>query len=119
MGQFVVHLRYYPGDPLSEIRREDLDRIAGAHDVQISFQKIDNRIEVDGKLRETTLDKAIEEISQDIITVDSDDEKNFSGALIALYDRYRSPRTPYGMWGSSPDGQKLAKALADETGGGW
>jgi hypothetical protein len=119
MGRFTVHLRYYPGDPLSEIRQEDLDRIADAHRVRIAFQKIDNRAELQGKLRETTLDRAIEDISQDIITVDSDDQANFLSALKVLYDRYRSPRTPYGMWGSTSEGRRMAKRLADETGGGW
>lgn len=119
MAKYIVHLRYYPGDPLEEIRQADLDRIARDHEVQISSEKIDKREMVEGKLREETLDQPLEDISQDIITIQSDDEHRFRQAVEAIYDRYRSPRTPYGLWGSSPDGAKLAKALADETGGGW
>lgn len=119
MAKYTVHLRYYPGDPLEEIRQADLDRIAEDHGVEIAFEKIDRREMVDGKLREETLDRPLEEISQDIITLQSDDEQSLRRTIAAIYDRYRSPRTPYGFWGSSPEGARLAKAVADETGGGW
>lgn len=119
MGKYIVHLRYYPGDPLEEIHQEDLDKIGATYGVLITFQRIDNRTLIDGKLREDTLDKAIEEITQDVISVDADDEEKFRKAMIALCDKYRSPRTPYGLWGSSTDGERIAKALIEETGGGW
>ncbi len=51
MEEYTVHLRYYAGDPLEEIRQEDLDRIAEAHGVKVSFEKIDNRIFSDGMMR--------------------------------------------------------------------
>ncbi len=44
---------------------------------------------------------------------------SFKEALAAIYDKYRSPRTPYSFIGSSKDGQRIAKAVADQTGGGW
>jgi len=119
MSKYIVHLRYYPGDSLEEIRPTDLDRIAEEHGVEVSFEKIDKREMVDGKLREETLDRPLEEISQEIITIRSEDEPRLRQAIAAIYDRYRSPRTPYGLWGSSPEGARLAKAVADETGGGW
>jgi hypothetical protein len=119
MEEYTVHLRYYPGDPLREIRQEDLDRIAKAHGVAVAFEKIDNRASSDGMLREETLDKTIEEITQEVITVRSDDEKRFREAVAVLYETYRAPRTPYGFWGSSRGGGRIAKAMADETGGGW
>ncbi len=119
MVKYKVHLRYYIGDPLVEIRQEDLDQIGKAHGVEISFERIDNRAMDDGMLREETLGKAIEEITQDVITVFSHEEERFRGALETIYHQYRSPRTPYGFWGSSPDGQRVAKAVAEETGGGW
>jgi hypothetical protein len=119
MEKYTVHLRYYAGDPLREIRQEDLDQIAKAHGVAVRFQKIDNRAFSDGMLREETLEKAIEEITQEVITVSSDDEKPFREAIAVLYETYRSPRTPYGFWGSSRDGGRIAKIIADETGGGW
>jgi hypothetical protein len=70
-------------------------------------------------MREETLGKAIEEISQDVITVSSDDEAGFREAVAAIYDTYRSPRTPYSFWGSREEGARIAKEIADVTGGGW
>jgi len=119
MKKYNVHLRYYIGDPLTEICQEDLDRIGKTHGVEISFEKIDNRTLTDGIMKEETLGKAIEEITQDVITVAHDDETAFKEAIAAIYERYRSPRTVYGFWGSSKDGERIAKEIAEETGGGW
>jgi len=119
MGTYHVNLRYYTGDPLEEIRQEDLDSIGKAYGVEVSLERIDNRTHSDGILREETLGKAIEEITQDVITVVSEEEEMFRKAVTVIYGKYRSPRTPYSFWGSSRDGVRIAKALADETGGGW
>lgn len=119
MGEYIVHLRYYPGDPLEEIKQEALDELAKAYGVEVSLERIDNRSFSDGMLREETLGKAIEEITQDVITVASEDEQKFRKAIVAIYEKYRSPRTPYSFWGSSRDGERIARVLADETGGGW
>jgi len=119
MEKYTVHLRYYPGDPLEEIRQEDLDKIGATYGAVITFKRIDNRALSDGMLREETLDKAIEEITQDVISIDADDEEMFRKAIMAVYEKYRSPRTPYGFWGSSLDGERIAKAVVEETGGGW
>ena len=119
MGEYTAHLRYYPGDPLDEIRQEELDGIAEACGVKASFEKIEKRVFSDGLMREETLDETIEEMTQDVITVVGDDEAKFRRAIVAVYEKYRSPRTPYGLWGSSPEGERVAKAVAEETGGGW
>jgi hypothetical protein len=119
MDKYTVNLRYYTGDPLAEIRKEDLDEIGKNCGVDISFESIDRRVATDGMMREETLGIALEEISQDVITVASNDEASFRKAIVTLYGKYRSPRTPYSFWGSSHDGERIAKALADETGGGW
>ena len=119
MGKYTVHLRYFTGDPLEEIRQGDLDTIGRACGVEISFERIDNRTLSDGMLREETLEKAIEEITQDVITVGSEDEERFRKAIVAIYEKYRSPRAPYSFWGSSRDGERIAKVIADQTGGGW
>ena len=119
MGKYTVHLRYYPGDPLEEIRPEDLDKIGATYGVEITFKRIDNRVLRDGRLREDTLGKAIEDITQDVISVDADSEEMCRKAIMAVYEKYRSPRTPYGFWGSSQDGERIAKAVVEETGGGW
>ncbi len=119
MAEHVARLRYYPGDPLVEIRQDSLERIARTYGVEVTLARIDNRTPSGGMLREETLDKAIEDITQDVITVAAGDERSFREALAAIYRQYRSPRTPYSFWGSTPEGERIAKALADETGGGW
>jgi hypothetical protein len=119
MARYAAKLRYYPGDPLQEIRQEALDRIGSRLSVQVSFARIDNRVPSGGMLREETLDRPFEEITQDVITVEANEEDPFREALSVIYEMYRSPRTPYSFSGSSPEGERIAKALADETGGGW
>lgn len=119
MPRYTAKLRYYPGDPLEEIRQGGLDRIGSQYDIRVSFARIDNRAPSGGMLREETLDRPLEEITQDVITVEAEEEGAFRNALAAIYETYRSPRTPYGFSGSSPEGERIAKALADETGGGW
>ncbi len=119
MGKYYVCLRYYIGDPLEEIRQQDLDRIGEAKVVEISFERIDNRTPGPGIREEETMGKPIEEITQDVITIDCDDEVRFRGTIQEIYEKYRSPRTPYSFWGSSRDGERIAKSMADETGGGW
>ncbi len=119
MGEYTAQLRYYIGDSLEEIRQEDLDRIAEACGVKTSLERIENRIFSGGLMREETLDKTIEEMTQDVITVESDDEAKFRQAIVAVYEKYRSPRTPFSLWGSSQEGERVAKAVAEETGGGW
>ena len=119
MEDYTACLRYFAGDPLEEIRQADLEAMSGALGVSIRVNKIENRAFEDGMMREETLDKRIEEITQDVIVVSSPDESLFCEAISVLYDRYRSPRTPYGFWGSSPGGKRISREIADRTGGGW
>lgn len=119
MGPYKAHLRYYPGDPLEEIRQEALDGIGGEYGVRASFERIEKRVHSDGMLREETLDERLEEMTQDVITVESEDEAGFRGAVREVYRKYRSPRTPYSFWGSTPEGERIAREVAEETGGGW
>jgi hypothetical protein len=119
MGKYMTRLRYYVGDALEEIRQQDLDRIGAERGVEISFERIDHRTPGPGIRQEETLGRPLEEITQDVITIDSDDEAGFRQAVLAIYETYRSPRTPYSFWGSSREGARIAKGIADETGGGW
>lgn len=117
MAKYSVKLRYYPGDALNEIKEEDLKALEGEYGVRISYEKIENREMKGGMLMERTLDKRIEEISQEVITLSSDQEDQFSNCIIALYKKYRCPRTPYSLMGSNEAGQKIAKKLMDIHGG--
>jgi hypothetical protein len=117
MSKYLAKLRYYPGDPLEEIRETDLKSFERKYGVNISYEKIENREMKDGLLIERTLDKRIEDISQEVITLSSDQEVDFSNCIIALYKKYRCPRTPYSLMGSNDAGQKIAKKLMNIHGG--
>ena len=60
---------------------------------------------------ENTLDRRIEDITQEVITVLGDREEKFSECIRALYKKYRCPRTAYSLLGSNEAGQKIAKGL--------
>jgi hypothetical protein len=117
MTEYILKLRYYPGDPLEEIQETDLKDIARRCGVMISYQQIENRHMKDGLLMESTLDKQIEDISQEVITISADEEERFSNCIRALYSKYRCPRTPYSLLGSNEAAEKIAKRLMDIYGG--
>ncbi len=117
MTEYFAKLRYYPGDPLEEIREKDLNGFEREYGVKISYEKVEKRERKGGLLMERTLDSRIEDISQEVITLSADREGNFSECLIALYKKYRCPRTPYSLLGSNEAGKKIAKKLMDVHGG--
>ncbi len=117
MNKYLVKLRYYPGDPLDDIREKDLQELEGRHKVKISYEKIENRVMKDGLLMERTLDKRIEDLTQEVITLSSDQEESLSNCIVSLYRKYRCPRTPYSLMGSNEAGQKIAKELMEPYGG--
>jgi len=117
MTEYLVKLRYYPGDALEKIKERDLKGFARKYGVRISYEKIENRQMKERLLMEDTLNKKIEDISQEVITVSGDREKKFSGCIQALYKRYRCPRTVYSLLGSNEAGEKIAKGLMNIYGG--
>ncbi len=117
MSAYLVKLRYYPGDPLEEIEEKDLQGFAREHGVKISYDRIENRQQKGSLLMENTLDKRIEDITQEVITVSGDGEESFSACIRGLYQKYRCPRTAYSLLGSNEAGQKIAKSLMDLYGG--
>ena len=117
MSKYLAKLRYYPGDPLEEIRERDLKGFEKEYGVNISYEKIENREMKDGLLMERTIDKRIEDISQEVVTLASDREDDFSNCIIALYKKYRCPRTVYSLMGSNDAGQKIAKKWMNRHGG--
>jgi hypothetical protein len=117
MTQYLVKLRYYPGDALEKIKERDLKSLAQKYGVQISYEKTENRQMKDGLLMENTLNKKIEEITQEVITVSGDREKKFSDCIRALYKKYRCPRTVYSLLGSNEAGEKIGKGLINIYGG--
>ena len=117
MSEYLVKLRYYPGDPWEEIREKELQALAQKCGVKISYEKIENREMKAGLLMENTLDKRIEDITQEVITVSGDREEKFPECIRALYKKYRCPRTAYSLLGSNEAGQKIAKGLMNLYGG--
>jgi hypothetical protein len=115
--EYLVALRYYPGDPLSEIKESDLQDMARRYGVEISYRKIENRRMKDGLLVENTLEKRIEDITQEVITVAAEGEDRFSECIRTLYKKYRCPRTAYSLLGSNAAGERIAKGLMNAFGG--
>jgi hypothetical protein len=114
--RYLVKFRYYPGDPLQEIRETDLRAIAEQWTLQIAFEHVQGAMQ-DG--REITLDKDLEEITQSVITIEGDEEPSLRGALREIITKYRSPRTVYALWGSNPEGQAIATEIIEEQDGWW
>jgi pyruvate-formate lyase-activating enzyme len=123
MEQMIAVLRYFPLDPVTDppnpIRKADLDSIARETGVAISLDTVSNKGRiVDGDMiREETMNSAIEEVSQKVITVTAGDETAFRSAVRALLKLYRAPRTVFGTWGSSPRGREIVFKLCDEYDG--
>jgi hypothetical protein len=117
MSEYFIRLRYFPGDPLEEIKDGDLQDLAKNLGLSISYEKIDHRELKNGLLMENSMDKPIEEISQEVITVNCDQEENAKNGLMALYKKYRCPRTVYSLLGSNEAGRKIATGLMDIYGG--
>jgi hypothetical protein len=114
--RYLVKFRYYPGDPLQEIKEADLKEIAEQWGLHIAFAQVRGDI-TEG--REITLDKDLEEITQSVITIEGDEEPSLRGALREIITRYRSPRTVYALWGSNPEGQAIATEIIEEQDGWW
>ena len=118
MSKFLAKLRYFPGDPLEEIRKEEVDNIGKQYGIDISYEKIERREMRNGLLMEETMHRRIEDISQEVIMIQSNQEKNFSDCTKALFKKYRCPRTPYSLLGSNEAGWKIAWRLMETPGVG-
>jgi len=123
MEELIAVLRYFHLDPVTNppnpIRKADLDKIARETGASISLDTVNNKGRtVDGDIvREDTMNSAIEEVSQEVITVSSGKETAFRSAVSALFKLYRAPRTVFGTWGSSPRGREIVFMLCDEYDG--
>jgi len=123
MEELTAILRYFPLEPVTNppnpITQGDLDRVACETGTKISLTTVVGKSRtVDGDvIREDTMNSAIEEVSQQAITVSSPDETAFKAAVRALFKLYRAPRTVFGTWGSSPRGREIVFRLCDEYDG--
>ena len=123
MPEIIAKLRWFPigptAGPLVPIKKEDLDSIAQQCKVNISIDEVvgEKRWEVEGVIHEDTIGKDIEEISQTVVTVATDERDAFREAIRALVRKYRAPRTTYATLGSNEKGKRLMVELFDEEDG--
>ena len=115
--RYLVKLRYYPGDPLREIRTDDLAKIARECGLAIATEAVGQEGPAGGY--EKTLDRPLEEITQTVITVEGDDEPALRKGLRQVITAYRAPRTVFALWGSDPAGMAIARETIEEMDGWW
>jgi hypothetical protein len=108
-------LRWYPGDALVEIRREDLEKIANQCDANITLNEVKGKdLFSEGKMvLEETGNKPLEEVTQTVVTISATTEQAFRKCLQEIIDRYRAPRTVYSAWGSDERAKEIFQELAD------
>ena len=115
MTEITAKLRWFPLGPIEgpkePIKKDDLDNIAKQYGVSISLE------ETRGAVQGETRGKAIEEITQHVVTVSSDDEEVFRKVVHALVQKYRAPRATYATLGSDERARRMMAELFDEEDG--
>ncbi|MBW2063185.1 MAG: hypothetical protein JRI95_16705 [Deltaproteobacteria bacterium] len=115
MAEIMAKLRWFPLGPIEgpkePIKKDDLDNIAKQYGVSISLE------EMRGALLGETRGKAIEEITQHIVAISTDDEEAFRGVIRALVKKYRAPRTTYATLDSDERVRRMIAELFDEEDG--
>lgn len=116
MPKLVAKLRWYPGDPLVEIKHNDLKKIARKCDVSISVDEVKGKdfITEGEMVYEETMKSSLEEISQTVVTVLAPTEQTFRECLRQLINKYGAPRTPYSTWGSDERAKEIIAELSDK-----
>jgi len=123
MEKIMAKLRWLPLGPSCgpnvPIIPKDLDEIAKQQGVTISVEEvIAKNLQKQGDvIREETMDSTLEEITQTVVTVSADDERGFRETILALFKKYRSPRTTQSYWGSSDKGKDIILDVLDEYDG--
>jgi hypothetical protein len=115
MAEITGKLRWFPlgpiEGPLEPIKKDDLGKIAKKYGVTVSLE------EMRGAAQGETRGKAIEDITQWVVTASADDEEAFRGVLRALVKKYRAPRTTYATLGSDEKARRMIEELFDEEDG--
>ncbi len=123
MDEIMAKLRWLPLGPACgakvPIIQKDLDEIAKQHGVNISVEEvIAKNLQRNGNvIREETMDSTLEEITQTVVTVSAANERAFRHTIMALFKKYRSPRTTQSYWGSSEKGKGIILEVLDEYDG--
>jgi hypothetical protein len=119
MQTLTGKLRWYPGDALVEIKREDLEKIAHQCGGDITLNEVKGKdLFTEGKMvLEETGNKPLEEATQTVVTISAPTEHAFRECLLRIIDRYRAPRTVYSTWGSDERAKEIFAELADKWDG--
>jgi len=120
MQTLTGKFRWYPGDALVEIRREDLEKIAHQCGVTITLDEVKGKdLTTEGeKVLVRTENEPLEEVTQTVVTVSAPTEETFRKCLLKIIDKYRAPRTVYSTWGSDERAKEIFAEVAD-TWDGW
>ena len=115
MQTLTGKLRWYPGDALVEIKREDLGKIAHQCGVNITLNEVEGKdLFTEGKMvLEETGNKPLEEVTQTVVIISAPTEHAFRECLLRIIDKYRAPRTVYSTWGSDERAKEIFAELAD------
>ena len=108
-------LRWYPGDALVVIRREDLEKIADQCGVNVILDEVKGKdLYAEGKMvLEETGNRPLEEVTQTVVTISASTEHAFRECLLKIIDKYRAPRTVYSTWGSDERAKEIFEELAN------
>ena len=123
MEKIMAKLRWLPlgpsCGPTVPIIQKDLDEIAKQHGVNIFVEEViaQNLQKQGDVIREETMESTLEDITQTVVTVSADDERGFRETILALFKKYRSPRTTQSYWGSSEKGKDIILDVLDEYDG--
>lgn len=107
--------RWYPGDALDEIKREDLEKIARQCGVAITLDEIKgkNFFKEGDMILERTEDEPLEEVTQTMVTISAPTEQAFRKCFREMINQYRAPRTVYSAWGSDERAKEIFEELAN------
>jgi hypothetical protein len=119
MQALTGKLRWYLGDALVEMRREDLGKIADQCGVTITLNEVKGKDWVtEGKMvLERTENETLEEVTQTVVTISAPTESAFRESLLRIINKYRAPRTVYSMWGSDERAMEIFQELVDKWDG--
>ncbi len=115
MPTLTGKFRYYPGDALVEMRREDLEKIARQCGVTITLDEVKGKdFFTEGeKILERTESEPLEEITQTVVVISAPTEQAFRKCLQKIINKYRAPRTVYSAWGSDERAKEIFEELAN------
>ena len=115
MQTLTGKLRWYPGDALVVIRREDLEKIADQCGVNVILDEVKGKdLYAEGKMvLEETGNRPLEEVTQIVVTISASTEHAFRECLLKIIDKYRAHRTVYSTWGSDERAKEIFEELAN------